>query len=275
MGSWNMTCGLSGLPIKWKDKAYAIILIEVEDKADIFSFTHPKNSWHPIMFPFLGTYDMYGTLEKIKEDENTKGILDYFNSKLPKGLVVDEKRNKHLVNGKFKSIGTLLKAIERRDVQHYGYMGQLTNVHYMMILKDVYDSTIVLSHDYFKNNAFGPERVLKDDGYSDWQSTENIMAKMMQTTPKKACLALESFRRDGGYHYVPQEFHYDASKFIEEKAVENIYLTYLMKVLGKSYAPQTTVNDADLDYDIHLRFNRRVTQIGEKLSEKWEDECNQ
>ncbi len=275
MGSWNMTCGLSGLPIKYKDKAYAFILIAVEDKADISIYTHPKNSWHPVMLPFLGIYNEYGTLDKITEDENTEGILNYFNGKLPKQLIVNEHSDKHLVNGKFKSIESLLKAIERRDVKHLGYMGEYTNVSYMMVLKDVYDATIKMSHEYFKGNAFGPERVLKNDRYSDWQSMENIMANAMQTKPRKACLAFESFRSDGGYHYVPSEFQYDVSEFIENKVIENIYLTYFMKTMGMSYAPQTTTNDIDLDYNIHAKFNRKISDIAEELNAKWEDECNE
>jgi hypothetical protein len=78
MGCWEGTCGISQLPISYGSKVYGF-LIGAPGKNKEYSGACYSSGW-PITLPFVGTYDSYGGIENIIEDENTDLILSKFSN---------------------------------------------------------------------------------------------------------------------------------------------------------------------------------------------------
>jgi hypothetical protein len=57
MGSWNKTCGLSGLYITHSTPVYVIPLVEGTDKTDR---CYTTSFWNPVLLPFNSIYNDYG-----------------------------------------------------------------------------------------------------------------------------------------------------------------------------------------------------------------------
>lgn len=64
MGSWNATCGFSGLPISYGTEMYVFII--VESQSDSRCYTNAL--WKPCIIPFVADYDDYGG------GENARGV---------------------------------------------------------------------------------------------------------------------------------------------------------------------------------------------------------
>lgn len=80
MGCWNETCMLSGLPIFYGEKCYAVMLIE---NPKYNHSCYATNSYIPVAF-LSGTYDDYGSLESV-DAELGKYIIEALKT-LPMGI---------------------------------------------------------------------------------------------------------------------------------------------------------------------------------------------
>lgn len=80
MGCWNGTCMLSNLPIISGEKIKLVILKNgLSKKGDALSssaFCYPVGLMSPAFLPIEGEYNDYGMIENIKEDWNSKLIID-------------------------------------------------------------------------------------------------------------------------------------------------------------------------------------------------------
>jgi len=65
MGSFNLTCAISGLPIPGGTKVRYFLLTEAPDKKSAPVYIHEV--WGPRNFPLKATYNDYGTVEKVEE----------------------------------------------------------------------------------------------------------------------------------------------------------------------------------------------------------------
>ena len=91
MGHFSYSCKLTGLPITCGTPVVFIPLIPVSKTyldydfkskygtANICSNEGPRTYFNPFCFPIKGTYDDYGGIEEIIEDDNTKILESFFN----------------------------------------------------------------------------------------------------------------------------------------------------------------------------------------------------
>lgn len=77
MGSFNMTGGISHLPIHYGDEIVAIIGL-YNKKTSYGQEFCPGYDFTPLFFPVTGEYNDYGSIENIKEDYNSNYIKEFF-----------------------------------------------------------------------------------------------------------------------------------------------------------------------------------------------------
>jgi len=71
MGSWSVYCGVSRIAIT---AGHDMVLLPIKESKSHASYL----PWIPATLPIFGTYDDYGGIEEIIEDDNTKKIESYF-----------------------------------------------------------------------------------------------------------------------------------------------------------------------------------------------------
>lgn len=82
MGCWNGTCGLSQLPILAGDDIWAFLIGvrwgRYSDSGDQSGYCYPTDIGFPMSLPIYGKYNDYGGIDRIKENYNTKIIMDAY-----------------------------------------------------------------------------------------------------------------------------------------------------------------------------------------------------
>lgn len=79
MGCWNETCGITQLPICYRDKVRMILIVKSELDTRVNSnvcYHYTTDLWMPFGLPLKGTYDEYGGLENIEKDIASDLLLD-------------------------------------------------------------------------------------------------------------------------------------------------------------------------------------------------------
>lgn len=112
MGSFNVSCGISRLSINYGDRCALLPLIRSPyNKNGVIEstsmFVGYETIFQPFCFPIFGTYDDYGSLEKIEKDSNTKAIEEYLGMSIENyvSLITDGRNN---VYDKFSNYCTIL-----------------------------------------------------------------------------------------------------------------------------------------------------------------------
>lgn len=76
MGCFDVMCSVSGMPIKYRQKA---LLMFCAENPESYSINHgPLQYWQPFTFPIKGIYNDYGSLEKIERDWKVEILEEYF-----------------------------------------------------------------------------------------------------------------------------------------------------------------------------------------------------
>ena len=170
--SWSETDLLTQLPINRGDKVKLLILINKQNRVysetDIrhneieFSgrgMTNIHEIWSPILPPVSGTYDDYGSIEKIKSGVQKDMTHDFFK----KSFIFSDPEEYDRVEewktkGKTQTLSAYLKGIERGYGCCNNTLNQLTELGAVMIREDVYQEVM----------KYNPITM-----HSDWSNKEN------------------------------------------------------------------------------------------------------
>ena len=90
MGCFNASCNISGLPIKYGDKCYLILLKE-NNLSYSNSLCYAHDLFRPMALPVLGEYDDYGFISNIQDSVTNRLLKHYLKSECkppsPTGLM--------------------------------------------------------------------------------------------------------------------------------------------------------------------------------------------
>src|SRR5271170_5879286 len=75
MGCWNETCGISQMPIEGGDKVRMFLIVENEWAGEAVAHSYSTDLWKTLGLPLRGTYDEYGRIENIEEDDLSDLLL--------------------------------------------------------------------------------------------------------------------------------------------------------------------------------------------------------
>ena len=88
MGCWNETDGFGGMPIKAVDKVKAVIIQNNPFNPEASGFCYLNGFATPISFVINATYNDYGSIESVNEDDIAFILLkDFFNQELSSGKI--------------------------------------------------------------------------------------------------------------------------------------------------------------------------------------------
>jgi len=154
MGCWNGTCGISRLPIFCGDPVRMILLKRtgcLKREGKIVGFTYSHSMMVPILFPIMGEYNDYGTIDNVQDGFTLRKIKE--------------------LTG-VENTDELMKSLERGKLYlpsshpEYGFLSEDTNSRYdanisfMLIHEEIYQHVLKLicSND----DMFGLERIIEN-----------------------------------------------------------------------------------------------------------------
>jgi hypothetical protein len=124
MGCWNGTCLISNLPIYSGDEVVFFTLKRKRDvKAVEGGHYETDDLYEPLLYPIVGEYNDYGSIENVKEDFSL--LEEYF-------------ENVELTQNDWDKDNNVFRNIERGNYNGYGHA---------LIHKDIYDALIEKTYD--------------------------------------------------------------------------------------------------------------------------------
>lgn len=166
MGSFNVSCGISGLSINCGDDVMLFILYPVHrGKIEPSRFLFNRDDFFkPLGLPIEGRYDEYGSLEDIVENEVTKGYERLF------GLSIDE-----IVNN-IANECSLREELEKLDCCN------LQDLSCMFVLKDVYNALIEyqLAQENKVSDSYVSKQMLEKWGFVKVSEEEQPVKRIHQ-----------------------------------------------------------------------------------------------
>ena len=128
MGCFNMTGGISHLPMRYGDEIVAIIGL-YNPKTSYGQEFCPGYDFTPLFFPVVGKYNDYGSIEDIQEDYNSDYIKEFFECDDLEALfdVIDNAAVDRYMDTKEKKFWKKIKEKAQnvvKDSYHYQYMKQ-------------------------------------------------------------------------------------------------------------------------------------------------------
>lgn len=135
MGSWNKTCGLSNLHIKWGEKAYVFLLEPATDQNDRCYSTH---MFKPLLLPFETEYNDYGG------GENSSGpglsiIMEAIKENLHEMEVGENEYHDIAVKKEGFNDSVFFEAVHEGRLFREGHHSDPVRLDYVMFRKDVVD----------------------------------------------------------------------------------------------------------------------------------------
>jgi hypothetical protein len=132
MGCWNETCGLTNLPILYREPTVMVFLAILPQKGYA---CYTTDYAEPISLPIYGKHNSYGTLEDFENEADASAFLDRFsfgntekNQKVP-----------------FTNLDTLQKDVENLKVQTWTAC-QLSKV---LFKRSAWDAMIAWQEQHF------------------------------------------------------------------------------------------------------------------------------
>lgn len=282
MGSFNATCGASGLPIVYGDEVQWFFIFRVPE-----SFQHgliDRNSrWHPLTLPIRGKYDSYGKIENIQEDALTRLQVEWLASKaqpLPenprtegdeyphslKGLVCAAERDEFSIQTHFGTAQVapfmvhegIYRVVIRAGLtpRSFGNSRLQGNVARYQIEDALWrDMKFFLSHI----RGVGKSTMSEDE----WEGKKDEVDLLCFTEEKHLARNLGLRRKE-----LPEE----TWSAIERAFVQLRAFIRGMGRLRRTWHPQLNVGDQDAEYFVHQDFHRLVVDFAKsrrRLEEEW------
>lgn len=143
MGSWSVYCGISNITIASGDKC---VLLPIKENTSHEGYL----PYLPATLPIFGTYDDYGGLENIEEDDNTKLIETHFGVNIH-GFC------QYFTRGQ-------IQPTDEEIPQEMHNIKELSGWKFMYINREVYDFMSTYVHDEYGEHNLGNEGLLKKLG---------------------------------------------------------------------------------------------------------------
>lgn len=217
MGCWCETCGVTQLPINAGDKVRLFVLIsrrcwrEEEEGEGVGGGTCYSNDlWAPLGPPIQGKYDDYGGIESIKENADTKLLLE----RIKDGWIPFEEKYEEVSDIKDMTLSEVLHHIER-DRAKTTLLGTKNTLGFMMVLEDVYQAMMkfdeIDAHHYEQGHyEYKPYTELLKSEIKNWyvksQETWDTMMAIPNDIPGIQELRASMMISGSGYHRFFSDF---------------------------------------------------------------------
>ena len=238
MGSWNETCMLSNLPIRWGDRVVWIPLVP-EGYGTVASY-YAHDVFKPFFLPLRGKYDDYGTVEDIDNTYQAKATLRYFQEGIKdKVLRISE-------SYKIDSVKDVPKVIERgklsKDVLEYvqvengGFAGKSVSkdLHSVLVHEKLFDK--IVENVGARQSSFNSNTNYKDALSKDLRGLSH---KFKEDKEQQ----IECFGSYSPINASIGEEYFSANRCVKEVLSKKAYAWYVKLCASKKGAPDW-VNDS-------------------------------
>jgi hypothetical protein len=172
LGSWNESCGITQLPINSGDKIRAFILVDNTYKGKVRGGGnyYPYDEWMPLGISVPGTYDDYGGMENIVENETTHLMLDL----LKEGWSIDgEDKSRYNIPDTSKlKLADVLNGVERDAAKYSTLCRKNRTLGIMYVLEEVYQSIMEFNpigvHYTEPEFQYKPEKTIFIEELKEW-----------------------------------------------------------------------------------------------------------
>jgi len=149
MGSWCETCGITQLPINYGDKIRVFALVGKDRQMKGGGCCYSDDIWSPIGPAIQGTYDDYGGVENIVDNEEARLVL----ARLKKGWLPFESTREKVTPLVDMALEEAFHWIERGEAKLKEPLRKEEPLGIFFVLEDVYQAMIKFdmistSHDY-------------------------------------------------------------------------------------------------------------------------------
>jgi len=262
MGSWNETCGLSGLPIEENTKALLFPLTSgMGEGSNHSGFSYPTGLWQPMMLPFYGIYSSYGTL-----DNPSCASLE-LNIRM------------------FQSYGiewsdTTLYDLERGTLSgRLGRLGQTGPIGQMLIRQDIWDAFLDLQPEHRAQCRLGTELWVQYE--RSHEDTDTIMGQFGMeeyfrgfypqhgsfffalfgtSLPDFKWFAL-NVRDDIRKNLVSS----DTLQAVAYEFADVVHVNRVMALVRRAWGPQTGKGSQNAEWDLHRDLANKISEISARI----------
>lgn len=296
MGSWNATCGLSGLPITRGTRAKLVLLTQGLKQHEggpppADGTTYPDDLWRPVVWPITGLYDDYGLIEKLeipslklfgaRLERITPKTEDaaFFKALAKKKLDRDTEAGRRFYGGDL-----LHKTLDERPLGH------------VLIREDVWEAALNISVDVWHTESSRADNRREMEAYLDEATT--WVTKNMKLRDQPGTAALKA-AFDRSFKMEHHEKHFIRTLFREGRWFENLvqdafldkmdlrredilpaayevadllHLRNVMMQLRMSWSPGTSRGSQETSWETHKVFHQAVIEIAEAELKKDEEE---
>jgi hypothetical protein len=297
MGSWNETCGLSGLPIPRGTPALLVVLgpgsTRDQGEDGRAGFCYPAGLWVPLCLPFPGTYDDdTGTISLDKAPFHwpfTQEVLREYRLSW-------QKRDAVMRPLPLEYNQTFLQAIERGWTSAMGPLGAIS-VGQVLIRKDIWDYLLSIemrvfwgtssrktSHKAARQYLRTLLQQMRSSSFDNFQfelhlrnSTKSIPFVNALFSPYEVGFSFAFYRNAltrSLVEYIAREERERSLKDILRMLYEIAdiaHVNQMMMVLRRAWQPQPGKGSQDLEWSLHEGFAQKVAEIA-SAEEHAEDE---
>lgn len=257
MGSWNGTCGISKMPIRYGDRVKLVLLKPTEYYKSVSTgsgFCNPADMYTPLCLPITGEYNDYGCIEDIDEQPELFDLII-------KALRIPDRND----------IEDIIAGISNDE---------LVDVSYMLIHESVYNLMVdinkELPHRY--DNDYTTEMHRNDSvdiliRYTiEYNKTINDLHRGIF---KPLEFDVDYCNNDHYYRILPSVIRKlndsDILKTIKKDIVEFMIFSEAISDARMFWSPQSGGGSQDLTYEYQIEIGK----LAEQLRQKWNDEFDE
>lgn len=282
MGSFNGTCGVSGLPIVWRDPVRWFFIYRMPERYQS-SLIDRQSRWKALTLPFKGTYDDYGRIEDVEEDALTPLQVAWLSNKAR----APEKDADWLKNeGYPNTLPGLLLATERDEFVLEHVYGDVRTAPFL-VHEDVYQEVLRIGLKH------GPPTMFDAPDETELRRRMDLLVsfhrehaqRMKAAGSLEAGLLADWQRKDEidrfffdvenslavSLKLTYTEFPADTWSALEEAFVNLRGFIWGMQRLRCDWRPSLWTDQND-EYEIHEQFHLKVAEISREKFRRYQEE---
>jgi len=284
MGCWNETCGVTQLPIKEGDKIRAFILVDNTYKGKVRGGGnyYPHDEWVPLGISIPGTYDDYGGIEGIVENETTQLMVEL----IKEGWVIEgEDKSRYGIpdTGELK-LADILNGIERGAAKYSTMCRRDKTLGIVYVLEEVYQSMMNFNpigiHFIKPEYQYKPGKDIFNEDLKDWyeKALEDFASLPPENDRTRIFFRMATADIFSGHYRDNELCHVLRNKFVElieagtpfddakvqmwcESLWEMTHFQSMMQRARKFWHPQCGKGSQDQDLDIHKKLQEAVSCV--------------
>lgn len=277
MGSWEETCAVSNLPIRYGDDAVLIYLTSNGSSPTLARSCESDNLFIPSTMPIFGTYHDYGRLEYTDGPENAVGILSVQN-------LMKE------INYSGQDHFSFQEDCERGEVYHnleWSNSDNLYKVTPILIHRKVWDVIVSTKRYFFKTDTYLSFEEDLERGkvqIQEWLEDKKDINKLIGD--KYYFISSYFSHSEPGFSMFfgaeSAVSHYQNNLFalwdktdiplnsIAESVCSMIHLYFFMRYNRKAWHIPCGAGSQDINYDGAISFYESMAQIAKEEKEKYD-----